>query len=346
MAETTNISWADATLNFWIGCTEVSNGPKGACVNCYARGWGARFGVEWGAKEARRRTVHNLAKAKRLQRKAIAEDRTLFCFSNSLSDIFDNEVPIEWLRDAFDIMREAPDVTFLLLTKRPQNIISRALAAGGLPLNAAIGCTAVTQEEWDRDIPFLIWGAHRLDPALVFVSIEPMMGSIDMRLREGGSVGCPRCDGSGSVEPWGGFPRGASCPQCAGDGVLKESVGGIFAGGESGVHARPSHPDWFRGLRDQCEAAGVPFHFKQWGEFREFPTGYPGVKRVEAASRAGKTILDYATAPSWITPDGRWFRSPDHLPYETPCRLIDRVGKEAAGRLLDGVEHNARPVAR
>lgn len=289
MAETTNISWADATLNFWIGCTKVSR----ACDNCYAELWGNRFGVKWGPREQRRRTVKSLAKAKKLQRKAMAEGRKIFCFSNSLSDIFDNEVPIEWLRDAFEIMRQTPDVIYLLLTKRPQNIEKRSIEAGGLPPNAAIGCTVVTQAEANRDIPHLLAAKEGLSPPFVFVSMEPLLEMVDIRpwlpgcyecagscgcrlanyppaeaCVECGKVcgpdtepvfseGCPKC--GGELEPM--------CPDCDGRMVHQHPdtpcLDWVIAGGESGPNARPAHPDWFRQLRDQCEAACVPFHLKQ-----------------------------------------------------------------------------------
>ena len=88
----------------------------------------------------------------------------------------------------------------------------------------------------------------------------------------------------------------------------------VIVGGESGPHARPMHPDWARSLRDQCLAAGVPFHFKQWGEFRQ--TDYPSLGFGHVCMRA----------------DGHQQWVPSHPSYVT----LAKVGKKSAGRLLDG----------
>lgn len=286
MAETTNIEWADATLNFWIGCTAVSNGAKGACAHCYAETWGNRFGVKWGSGEPRRKTVGNLAKAMRVERKAIAQGKPQLCFSNSLSDIFDKEVPVEWLAEAFETMRATPHVIYLLLTKRPQNARKRSLEAGGLPSNAAIGFTAVTQAELERDAPFAIRAKVDLNPAFLFVSIEPMMGAMDIS---------PYLHGAG--------------------------IDWVIAGGESGPHARPTHADWIRSLRDQCASAQIPFLFKQWGEWLGYGVAAP-------ADEYGNLGLPCEPTADFDFPDGE---------------RVFKVGKKAAGRLLDGVIHDARP---
>lgn len=285
MGEQTNISWADATLNFWIGCTAVSNGPQGACKFCYAETWGNRFGVAWGVGEPRRRCLHTRAKAMVLERKAIAAGAPFFCFSNSLADIFDKEVPIEWLAEAFDDMRASPHVTYLLLTKRAPLIAERCAAAGGLPANAWIGGTFVTQAEWDRDSRHLREAQIATGAQLTFGSFEPLMGPIEFDMRDG-------------------------------------PPGWVITGGESGAHARPSHPDWFRGLRDQCAATGVAYHHKQNGEWVAY--GQHNGKPGENLGLPGKP------------------RANVELEGET----MFRVGKKAAGRLLDGDIHDARPAMR
>ncbi|WP_366071349.1 DUF5131 family protein [Nitrobacter sp.] len=125
------------------------------------------------------------------------------------------------------------------------------------------------------------------------------------------------------------------------------SLDWVIAGGESGHGARPMHPDWARSIRDQCAAAGVEFFFKQHGEYREFDTGSPAVEVVDADSEHADSVLPLAIRPSWIDIHGRHFRRQHELPEGLPCRLIERVGKKAAGRLLDGVTHDAMPeVAR
>lgn len=281
MAEETNISWCDMTHNHWIGCTRVSP----ACDGCYAAHlMDTRLGrVEWGepGKGAGTRSLTSEANRRKpltWNRKAAAAGTRPFVFCSSLADVFDNQVPTEWRRDLFDLIRATPNLVWLLLTKRPQLIVKLSEAAGGLPSNAAIGTTIEDQIRADINEPALVNAAAATNPLFTFVSIEPMLGSVRLRhlypIGEEGFIDTPRID-------W------------------------VIAGGETdqgGHKARPSSRRWFRALRDQCAAAGVPFHFKQWGEF----------------------------IPDDPAPDGS----------HTAMR---RVGKHRAGRLLDGVEHNARP---
>lgn len=295
MAETTNISWADATLNFWIGCTEVSNGYKGACTFCYARTWANRFPRTrgtWGVGAPRLQTEHVLSKAKAIVRKGQKEGRRQFVFSNSLGDIFDKEVPIEWLAKAFEVAAATPENIYLFLTKRAPLILKRAqqaLAYAGLkdlPPNIALGITVVTQEEADRDIPWLLAAKAALSPAFVFLSMEPLMGPVVLA---GGWLGL------GDNGAWG-----------------TGRIDWVITGGESGAHARPSNPAWFRSLRDQCAAAGVAFHHKQNGEW-------------VAASEIGEIPLNINS-------------------YEMHTARLYRIGKKADPCTLDGVRHQARPA--
>jgi protein gp37 len=230
MTANTKIEWVDHTWNPWVGCAEISP----ACDFCYARVlMQDRFHrVTWGSGEDRVRTSPaTWAEPARLDRLAKAAGRidTVFCLS--LGDIWDKEVDPAWRREAFDVMRRTPNLLYLLLSKRIGNAerMCDALAGNpGLPENAALGATLVNQDEWDRDMPKLRSAAGMLGARFGFVSVEPMLGPIRM---------------GGSTPGW------------------------VICGGESGPNARPMHPDWARGLRDQCKAAGVPFFFKQWGEF-------------------------------------------------------------------------------
>ncbi|HUO23677.1 MAG TPA: phage Gp37/Gp68 family protein [Caulobacteraceae bacterium] len=188
------------------------------------------------------------------------------------------------------------------------------------PRNAAIGCTVVTQAEADRDIPKLLDAKAGLHPAFAFVSMEPLLEPVDlMRWLPGGyecraecgwrswrsppEERCTSCDGISSG--FGEFCPACSgaefvgiCPDCDGDTVHAHPdtscIDWVITGGETdqGKHkARPSHPDWFRAIRDQCAAAGVPYHHKQNGEWGFCPdrTALPDqVFRVgkKAAGRA------------------------------------------------------------
>jgi len=257
MGDTTAISWCDATFNGWIGCTEVSVGEKGACVGCYARELAARYGMaEWGNHPRHRTSAANWRKPLIWNRKAERDGTRPFVFCSSLADVFDNQVPPEWRRDLFDLIRATPHLTWLLLTKRPQNIVKLFCdtfigfgRSTAWPTNAAIGCTVVTQEEADRDVPVLLRAKATLSPAFAFVSMEPLLSAVDLRHL---FSFCPEHDYAG------GF--------CVGPCPSRVRLDWTIVGGETdqGKHkARMMDPDWARSLRDQCRVAGVPFHLKQ-----------------------------------------------------------------------------------
>lgn len=238
MAETTHISWADATLNLWIGCQKVSP----ACDFCYAETWAHRFAqdVTWGQVGAgagtRRRTSPSTWNAARTwNRKAGQEGRRRFVFVNSLSDIMDNAVPIEWLADGLKLASEVPNLTLLFLTKRPQLYVPRirqALAAAGLekmPANIALGTTIEDRKRLAINGPALAGAAALLEPVFTFWSCEPLLEYL-------GTVQCP---------DW------------------------VITGHESGPNARITPLEAVRSLRDQSAAQGAAFQHKQNGEWRE-----------------------------------------------------------------------------
>ena len=289
MAASSNIEWTDATFNPWIGCTRVSP----ACDDCYAaRSTPARsLGVAWGGGEPRRLTAAGTWALPRHWNDAHAEffaqhgrRRRVFCAS--LADVFDNEVDNLWRADLWDLIEATPNLDWLLLTKRIGNVrgmANRWMDVGAWPRNVRLGITVVNQEEWDRDIGKLL----RLDVPN-FISLEPLLGAIDMRL------------------------GGASMPDHAPHRPLPRQPEWVIVGGESGPSARPMHPDWARSLRDQCAAAGVPFLFKQWGEWLPSEAEDQPVYRGEHRHLGG------------------------------PVHAF-RVGKKAAGRVLDGRTHDYFP---
>lgn len=234
MAENSGISWTDNTFNPWVGCTKVSP----ACDFCYAETWDEKMGGErWGPKAVRTRTgVKNWNRVRRWDRLAAESGRRTIVFCASLADVFDNHRSIlpEWRDDLWSLIRETPNLAWMLLTKRPQNI-ARFLPGDwgdGYP-NVAIGASAENQEETDRRVPVLLG----VPAAGRFLSMEPLLGPVMIP------------------------------PDSLGEGRIDY----VIAGGESGDFARRSDPDWFRSVRDQAVSAGVGFHFKQWGEFG--PTG-------------------------------------------------------------------------
>lgn len=177
MAETTAIAWCDSTFNAWIGCTKVSPG----CDHCYAEALDARHrwggNVHWGTAVPRYRTSANLWKQPLAwNRKAEASDKPWRVFTNSLADVFDNEVPGLWRADLFHLIEDTPFLTWLLLTKRIGN------AAKMLPAdwqagwdNVWLGASIVNQDEADRDIPKLL----ATPAAKRFVSYEPALGPVN-----------------------------------------------------------------------------------------------------------------------------------------------------------------------
>jgi protein gp37 len=306
MAEDTRIEWADHTFNPWIGCTKVSP----ACDHCYAEAQAGRYwkGEGLWAGNRKRTSENNWRQPLKWNRQATEfrakSGRPPMVFCASLGDVFDNQVPDEWRRDLWELIHQTPGLVWLLLTKRPQNIRKmlpnipgRATFARNCPPwdagwpNVWLGTTVENQAEADRRIPHLL----AAPAAKRFLSCEPLLGPVDLTSL---SVVSP-----GGVEQWNALDR-TEAREAASEGAVSGVIDWVIAGGESGREARLTQSDWFRSLRDQCAAAGVPFLFKQWGEWA------PG------------------TPPSY---DVLWH--------------MQRVGKKAAGRLLDGVIHDARPEA-
>ena len=215
------------------------------------------------------------------------------------SDLFHPDVPMSFQVEAFNIMGKAKHHTFLILTKRPENLLELVRVAidckgafDGFPEHVWIGVTAENQEQADKRIPILL----QIPAAKRFVSIEPMLGPINLE-------SCAMCGSFPAVE-------GQNC-------IDAESLAGVILGGESGTGARPMHPDWVRGVRDQFQAAGVPFFFKQWGEWAEWA--------MVAESCQGRTA------------------KAQMVTHGLSNILMMKVGMKTAGRLLDGREHNELP---
>jgi len=273
MGENTKIEWATHTFNPWFGCQKVSPG----CDNCYAEAlMDKRLGrVQWGPHGERVRTSTanwNLPLKWAMAARGARERPRVFCAS--LADVFDNQVSDEWRSDLFALIENTPELDWLLLTKRPENVRAMLPAWWQPPLSAPmwLGVTAEDQHNFDRRWAILrmVWARVR------FVSYEPALGPLLIDHLE-----------DDAYPDW------------------------IICGGESGPNARPMNPAWARDLRDQCAANGVPFLFKQWGEW----------------------------APFYYRDDGEPRRS-----HEFGDVRVHRIGKLNAGRLLDGAEHNAFPT--
>ncbi|MCA8411582.1 phage Gp37/Gp68 family protein [Burkholderia multivorans] len=352
MSENTKIEWCDHTFNPWEGCQKVGPG----CEHCYAETHNARFAggtaVNWGPGATRRRTSPANWRKPLAWEAAHAEffaahGRRQRVFCASLADVFDNAVPDAWRADLFDLIWNTPHLDWLLLTKRVGNamaMIDRALELSGRNVNTPwpwsnvwLGATIVNQAEADRDIEKLL-----VTPAHVhFLSMEPLLGAVDLE-----SVGWPSIAGHRVDVLRGGYWNKAGVLACGPAAGLGEQRGGftnhsdmagridwVIVGGESGSGARPMHPDWARSLRDQCAAAGVPFLFKQWGEWAPGENcGGPPTRTERVADWFGDAWSFSTLAPSMH----------DGLTYDDEPTVY-RIGKKTAGRHLDGRTHDEFP---
>ena len=311
MGANTKIEWADHTFNPWVGCTKVSP----ACDHCYAESWAKRSGnaALWQGQR-RRTTAANWQKPRKWNREAEASGKRARVFCASLADVFDNQVWDRHRHDLWHLIEQTPHLDWLLLTKRPQNI-SKMLPdpetgvkpwGAGWP-NVWLGTTVENQREAERRIHHLF----SVPAALRFLSCEPLLGALDLR-----RIDVPGYGFFDSLTP-GYFIDG---------GPPRRGLDWIIVGGESGPKARPMHPDWARSLRDQCQDAGVPFHFKQWGAWAPGECIDGPQTRTEAGAtwHAGGWLFDD------ITPKMGSELHRDDEPN------VWRVGKKAAGRLLDG----------
>lgn len=322
MAENSSIEWTDHTVSFWWGCEKVS----AACTFCYADTISNRYGNDiWGKGKPRKKIKSAETTLLKLNRKAKEAGRIDRVFVNSMSDFFESDSgqsiidhtgnPIDTTLNqmraqAFELFDQCENLILMLLTKRPENI-RRMWHQIGKPVmrkNVWIGTSVENQEQADKRIPELL--NCRDLAANLFLSCEPLLGHLEL----GSWLGSKRV-----------FVRNSN-------GIMSEflsEIDWVIAGGESGPNARPSHPDWFRSLRDQCAAAGVPFHFKQWGEW--FP--------LHGTGRPNTGEESEITPFCWVSPRGDVTGSGTQ-----PDACMVRLGKKKAGRLLDAAEHNGLPL--
>ena len=257
MGDSTKIEWCDATFNPWIGCTKVGPG----CDNCYAENlMDTRFNrVQWGPGQPRQRTTDaNWRKPFAWDRQAAAEGRRyrVFCAS----------VPVRWRCDLFDVIRQTPNLDWLLLTKRIGNassMIAEACRHANVyqygkelwrwlhdwryfaPSNVWLGATIVNQAEADRDIRTLLVTRARVR----FLSCEPLLGHVDLS-------------------------NGLNFD------FQERRIDWVIVGGESGAHARPMSQAWAESLRRQCAERYIAFFMKQgsqanwphWKAFERWPS--------------------------------------------------------------------------
>ncbi len=345
MGDKTGIEWTDATWNPIVGCSVTSPG----CTNCYAMQMAGRLdrmgvahyaGLTQPSKAGPVWTgvLRQAPEATLLQPLRWRRPRRIFV--NSMSDLFHENVPDDWIDLVFAVMALAPQHTFQVLTKRAERMRSyietkrrnapewilvtageRVLLPyeGGWPTNVWLGVSVEDQVRADERIPHLLAtpAAKRL------LSCEPLLGPVDLT----------NLGGVGSAKSYGAHGFTSLRGLCD-----RPAVDWVIVGGESGPRARPMHPDWARSLRDQCQTASVPFFFKQWGEWAPHKPVAGGdlggdVRRgtVRIMHPTGQTDCEVAEETG-----GR-----NTIPGS---RYMARLGKHSAGALLDGREWREMPA--
>lgn len=310
----TNIEWTDKTWNPVVGCTKVSQG----CKNCYAktlhdkrhkaylehRGIFPANGKPIPAQYAEPFETVQLKRGR--LRDPLHWRRPARVFVNSVSDLFHPDVPDEFIDEVFAVMAIAKQHTFQVLTKRPERMAAylnyrwrvdhicaqwygfseQPAEPQAWPLpNVWQGTSVENQEAADKRIPHLL----ETPAAVRFLSCEPLLGPVNL----------------------GPYLWEEAGPAWAGKNP-SPGIHWVIVGGESGHGARAMHLDWARSLRDQCSSAGIPFFYKQTGEWvPHAQAGTLNLAHREIIYRNGETLV--------------------------------RVGKKHAGRLLDGREHNEFP---
>ena len=343
MADQTKIEWCDSTFNPWIGCTKISP----ACDNCYAAARSHQYkDVRWGNHPRKRTAKSTWAKPKTWQRQAAkffkehGRRRRVFCAS--LADVFDNQVPTEWRDDLWQLIRECPDIDWLILTKRPENIEKfKPEFWDEIKNRIWLGVTAEDQERANQRIPILIG----FDCAVRFVSIEPALGnvsltSIPLTFFNEISVGeksISRSDLEGSLsivasklDALRGVISGREnfWERFRDIRPTKFKIDWMIWGGETGSNARPVRLSWEPRARFDCLLSEVPYFRKHWGEWGDLNEYYdPKILRK-------KTFGDWQNG---IFIEG--FHSIDPV-GSSP---MIRVGKCVVGHLLDGVAHREFP---
>lgn len=348
---TTSIEWcrnADGskgkTWNWVDGCKKVSAG----CDQCYAAGIAHRFAGTVSFPNGFAVTMHpeRLTLPLRWRKPTV-------CFVNSMSDAFEASIPTEAIAASWAVMALSGRHTFKLLTKRPARMHSvltnpgfydevslqletltesgipaaarrnihtvrawlRRRSAQGIPEplpNLHLGVSVELQSWADLRIPVL----EKTPAAIRWISVEPCLGAV--------SIVVPQ-------------HRTASCvPSYQGEASKKAfySLDWVVCGGESGPSARPLHPQWARDLRDQCQQAGIPFFFKQWGRWKPL-----AVNTVAHQRKKVRVVLPDGSEPVELSDyDGE-------LSDHGAVPMIS-VGKSISGRLLDGHIWDESPAAQ
>lgn len=288
--QSSRIEWTELTWNPTTGCNKVSAG----CKYCYAEIMHRRL-MKMYPDKYNNPFLDGAFEFPEALQYPLKKKKPSIVFVNSMSDIFHENISWNYIYKIFEVMHLAHWHTFQVLTKRAERLpelkdvymhLKRNYPDADFPSkNVWLGVSVEDQKAADERIPLLL----QVPAAIRFLSCEPLLGAVD-------------------------FASDCINKQLSKTGVNTENSTGIdwvICGGESGNKSRLMHPDWARSLRDQCNAAGVPFFFKQWGEYMP----------IDAA---------------------RLYRNDKRIDFTDGVAML-KVGKKKAGRLLDGREWNEMP---
>lgn len=358
MSNNSSIEWTDVTWNPLAGCTRASEG----CDHCYAAGMSIRLeamankdiadGKDPGGKA---KYIGIATKNKsgiamfngriNLDEAALDEPyhwrKPRLVFVNSMSDLFHKDVPFEFVAKVFAVMEDTPQHTYQVLTKRPERMLSfqRNWYPFGLPANVWAMTSVENQQTANERIPSLL----EVIAAVRGLSMEPLLGSVDLFHVDAGEVLIDCLHGHYGVPD---FPQ----KEC-------DSIHWVIAGGESGAHARPMNIKWVYDIRDQCVAAGIPFLFKQHGAWIPYPEvaeWKTDQALVERYGMSEEEAVGWVVKEEWrdhimgndkwgvVQYDGKFLPQTTTWNHRQMAECDDyehtvyRVGKKAAGRLLEG----------
>jgi protein gp37 len=323
MGDRSKIEWTDATWNPVTGCTKVSAG----CKFCYAerdfhRPYPGRAFTDVQTHPERLNQPLHWKSPRRI-------------FVDSMSDLFHERIPQHFIDDVFQVMENCQRHTFQILTKRVSRMsqyLYYRYRGHSAPSHLWFLTSVENQETANAHIPELLEIRSFMGVSVLGVSYEPALGPLDFSKII-----------THHKPPLDDLEVKIHSLVC----FVPPHLDWVTAGGESGPKARPSHPDWFRSVRDQCQAAGIPFFFKQWGEWAiarrlsdsDAEHGDVGIfqgqpSRIEASR--GRNARAAGLCRARKLSQGNVFTLKD-------CTTMVRIGKKRAGRLLDGREWNEFP---
>ena len=293
------IEWTERSWNPIVGCSKVSEG----CKNCYAIRMAWRLMHNPKTADRYAGTVHKTCGGKAnwtgvinvlsdVALLPLQVKKPTMWFVNSMSDLFHEQLDDDTIIALFDIMRDCPRHTFQVVTKRTARAAEFLRKHYPEPLpNVWIGFSVENNKTLTERAPYF----QEFEAAVKFISCEPLLGPLSF--------------------------KSPCLSKHLQENLLVKYIDWVIVGGESGPDARPMNPDWVCNLRDECTAAGVPFFFKQWGEWAPLQRYYEGHLMVNLTPGKNEYLFN----------DGN--------------RLLNmqRVGKKAAGRLLNGREWNEMP---